>query len=118
MSRAHSAAEDADQKAGEEEIDNENQHRCRHHGLRGGAAYTLGAAFGREAVIATYRSNDEAEEKWLAKSLEDVGEVQFLVGAGPILAGGETKQADGDDEAAKESHQVGDDAEEKQHHNS
>ena len=71
-----------------------DQHRRGHHGLRGCAAHTLRAAFGREPVIAADTGDDEAEDDRLGQSHEHIAELQRLICSGPVLIGVEAQHED------------------------
>src|SRR5580704_8558718 len=49
------------QEASEEQVKGQDQHGSRDHGLRGGAAHTLGSAARVHSVEAAHGRNDEAE---------------------------------------------------------
>src|SRR5664280_2064546 len=99
----------------DEQIGGNNQDRCCDHRLGRRAAYTLGSARGRHAVIATDRSDEEAEHDRLAQSHHYILKDQRLIGSRPVLIRIEPEEQPRHDEATGQSAQVGDDAKEEQH---
>src|SRR2546427_331796 len=70
---------------GEEEIGDQHQDGRNDHGLRGGAADSLGAAAHAQALEATDRGEDETEYQRLDHALHDVRKFERVDGARPEL---------------------------------
>src|SRR5258708_2661198 len=100
---------------GQKEINRDDAYRRRNHGLRARAAHALCAAARAHPVVAADGGDDEAENERLAQSHDHVGVVERLVGLVPVLKGIEPEQRDGDEPSADQSHQIGDDGQEKKH---
>src|SRR5579862_2036445 len=84
--------QDAHQELRGKEIDDNDHHRCRDHGLRGRAADALGSSPRRHSVKTTHRRNDEAEKHRLDQAHKNILKHQRLPRVIPILACVECQQ--------------------------
>src|SRR5215470_13828591 len=112
---SRSSSENPDQQLCEEEVDDQDEHRGSNHGLRGRASHPLCSTLSREPEITADRGNNEAEEEWLEQALKDVGKLERLVCAGPILSSAKPQSADANDVSAEKPHEVGENRKEEEH---
>ena len=69
-----SCGKDREQHVGDEEVDEDDEHRGVDDGLNGGAAHALGAACGSHAVEAADGAEDVAKEERFDEPLDNIGD--------------------------------------------
>src|SRR5712691_6586739 len=75
------------EKSSHEKVEDQNQHGRSNHGLRSGAAHSLGSAARVHSVETAYGSNDETKQDRLHQSHENILKHQALPCVRPILPG-------------------------------
>src|ERR1035441_4334833 len=106
---------ESEQHLGEQEVDEDDEHRSPDDGLNGGAAHALGATGGSHAVEAADGAEDVAKKERLDQSLDDVGIAQMLPGHVEVLGAVLVVHEDGDQAAAGDAAGVGNDGEKEEH---